>query len=145
MSPWFDNILVGLALLASVGYAFAALGPRALKQRLLAGLVDRLAGTSQFFGLLKIARRLQAKAAAKSAGACGGCDNCGSGSNTAAAVHGAAQGAAQGAARGTQGFSQGANQGATQSAAGTTQSAVGDVRIPVAKIGRRGSGPIGGR
>jgi hypothetical protein len=145
MSPWFDNILVGLALLASVGYAFAALGPRALKQRLLAGLVDRLAGTSQFFGLLKIARRLQAKAAAKSAGACGGCDNCGSGSNTAAAVHGAAQGAAQGAARSTQGFSPAAGQGATQSAAGTTQSAVADVRIPVAKIRRRGSGPIGGR
>jgi hypothetical protein len=108
MSRWFDNMLVGLALLVSVGYAIAALGPRALKQRLLAALVGRLAGTWPFLGLLNIARRLQAKSAAKAAaqtaGACGGCDNCGSGSTT------------------------------TLPAA---QAAVGDVRIPVAKIGRR--------
>jgi hypothetical protein len=58
MNAVLDNILVGALLLASLGYAVYRLGPRALKKRILAAL-----GRSA--------------SAAKSQGACGGCDNCG--------------------------------------------------------------------
>jgi hypothetical protein len=80
MNAILDNLLVGAVLLASLGYAIYKLGPRALRQRILAAL------------------RLSASAG-KSQGACGGCDNCGT--DTA------------------------------------PQSASAEIKIPVAKIGRR--------
>jgi hypothetical protein len=58
MNAVLDNILVGVLLLASVGYAVYKLGPRALKKRILAALGRSVS-------------------AAKADGACGGCDNCG--------------------------------------------------------------------
>ncbi|HEY0746305.1 MAG TPA: hypothetical protein VGD63_06360 [Steroidobacteraceae bacterium] len=81
MNTLLDNFLVGVLLLASVGYALYKLGPRNLRKRILT-LVGR------------------STAAGKVQGACGGCDNCGD-------------------------------------AANPPQTASADIRIPVAKIGRR--------
>jgi hypothetical protein len=52
-----DDFLVGVVLLASLGYAVYKLGPRTLRARVLAAL---------------------GREPAKAQGACGGCDNCGS-------------------------------------------------------------------
>jgi hypothetical protein len=78
MNSILDDSLVGLALLASAGYALASLGPRSLRRRIL-GVLGRAAGRAPaFFCLGRIAQRLAAASAAKAQGACGGCDNCGS-------------------------------------------------------------------
>jgi hypothetical protein len=101
MNSILDDSLVGLALLASAGYAVASLGPRSLRRRIL-GVLGRAAGRAPaFFGLGRIAQRLTAASMAKAQGACGGCDNCGSES------------------------------------AAAPQLPSGDVRVPVARIGRR--------
>jgi hypothetical protein len=86
MNAVLDNILVGALLLASVGYAVYKLGPRTLRTRILTAL-----GRSATAG--------------KQAGACGGCDNCGSESTG-------------------------------QQSSGEQQSST-EIKIPVAKIGRR--------
>jgi hypothetical protein len=80
MNTLLDNSLVGLALLASLGYAAASLGPRALRNRLLAALSRLLARAPAYLALGRVARKLSAASSAASsaaAGACGGCDNCG--------------------------------------------------------------------
>jgi hypothetical protein len=78
MNSILDDSLVGLALLASVGYAMASLGPRSLRRRIL-GVLGRAAGRAPaFLGLGKMAQRLAAASMAKAQGACGGCDTCGS-------------------------------------------------------------------
>jgi len=74
MNSVIDNSLVGLALLASAGYALSSLGPRSLRRRLLAALSRATA----FLGLRRTAGRLAVKSAGKAQGACGGCDSCGS-------------------------------------------------------------------
>jgi hypothetical protein len=77
MNGLLDGMLVGLALFASVIYAAFSLGPRTLRPRLLAGasaLLRRLPGLPR---LHDVAARLDAAAATKAKGACGGCDNCG--------------------------------------------------------------------
>lgn len=77
MSGILDNILVGLVLLLSLGYAAASLGPRSLRKRILQSL-SRVAGRAPaFLGLKKAALRLGAASTAKAQGACGGCDDCG--------------------------------------------------------------------
>jgi hypothetical protein len=78
MNSILDNFLVGLALLVSAGYAVSSLGPRSLRQRLLAALSRLLARAPAFPGLGRMARWLAAASAGKAKGACGGCDNCGS-------------------------------------------------------------------
>jgi hypothetical protein len=78
MNRILDNFLVGLALLASAGYAFSRLGPKSLRTRMWAALAHAAARAPASLKLGGLARRLEAAAAAKSAGACGGCDNCGS-------------------------------------------------------------------
>jgi hypothetical protein len=101
MNSILDNSLVGLALLASVVYAVASLGPRSLRRRIL-GVLGRAAGRAPaFLGLGRMARRLEAASAAKAQGACGGCDNCGSEATPA------------------------------------PQAPKAEVRVPVARIGRR--------
>jgi hypothetical protein len=95
-----DNALVGLALLLSAGYAVLALGPRGVRRRLLNALSWIAARTPALLGLRRAAERLSAAASGKAAGACGGCDDCGSEPTTG-------------------------------------KSTDGEVRIPVAKIGRR--------
>ncbi|HWX79333.1 MAG TPA: DUF6587 family protein [Steroidobacteraceae bacterium] len=79
MSTVLDNFLVGLALLVSVGYAVSSLGPRPLRNRLLAALSRLMARAPAFIGLKGVARRLSAasRPVPGAAGACGGCDNCG--------------------------------------------------------------------
>jgi hypothetical protein len=78
MHGLLDEILVGGALLASIIYALFSLGPRTLRR----GLTVRAAAWVRSFpsmpGLRSLSRRLQAAAAIKSQGGCGGCDDCGS-------------------------------------------------------------------
>jgi hypothetical protein len=76
MNNLLDDSLVGLALLISLGYLVASLGPRTLRNRLLAALSGVLARAPPFLGLARAAQKLAA-AAGKAQGACGGCDNCG--------------------------------------------------------------------
>ena len=77
MNHLLDNLLVGAVLLLSLGYASARLGPRTLRQRMLAVLARMLASAPAIFRLERVAQRLSA-ASAKAQAACGGCDNCGS-------------------------------------------------------------------
>jgi hypothetical protein len=81
MNHLFDDLLVGAVLLLSVGYAFARLGPRTLRQRMLAVLSRVLASAPATFRLDQVAQRLWA-ASGKAQAACGGCDNCGSESSS---------------------------------------------------------------
>jgi len=81
MNGILDGFLVGLALLASAGYAAVSLGPRSLRRRILGVLSHGAARAPAFLGLGRSAQRLAA--AAKAQGACGGCDNCGSEPKTA--------------------------------------------------------------
>jgi hypothetical protein len=78
MNSIIDNSLVGLALIASAGYAVASLGPRSVRRGLLSALGAAMLRAPRFLGLGPIARRIAAASAEKAAGACGGCDNCGS-------------------------------------------------------------------
>jgi hypothetical protein len=103
MNTVLDNSLVGVLLLASVGYAVYKLGPRTLKRRILRSLSRATAAAPVFLRLGRVAQRLDAASAGKAQGACGGCDNCG-----------------------------------TESSA-SPQPSSGEVKIPVAKIGRRTS------
>jgi hypothetical protein len=82
MNTVLDNFLVGVALLASVGYAFYKLGPRTLRKRILETLGRAMAAAPAFLKLGRAARRLNAASAAKAQGACGGCDNCGTESSS---------------------------------------------------------------
>jgi hypothetical protein len=79
------------------------LGPRSLRQRMLAVLSRLIARVPPAFGLRRISERLGAASNGKAQGACGGCDNCGS--------------------------EQTPEQQAAQN--------LSEVRVPVAKIGRR--------
>jgi hypothetical protein len=81
MNSILDNVLVGLALLASAGYAAVSLGPRSLRRRILGVLGRAAVRTPAVLGLGGLAQRLAS--AAKVQGACGGCDNCGSEPTTA--------------------------------------------------------------
>ena len=73
-----DDVVVGLALLASVVYALISLGPKTLRSRLLGGASAMLLRLPRIPGLPEFALRLQRAAALKAKGSCGGCDNCGS-------------------------------------------------------------------
>ena len=106
MNSVLDNSLVGLALLVSAGYAVTTLGPRSVRQSVLKGLGRLFGLVPAALGMRRIAARLDAAAAGKAQGACGGCDNCGSEQTSA-----------------------------QQAGAGNSASA--EVRVPVAKIGRR--------
>jgi hypothetical protein len=107
MNHWLDQTSVGLLLAASAGYALMTLGPKTLRKRILAGASRLAARAPRVFGLSQWAQRLQAAAAAKPRGACGGCEDCGAGA-------GAGTGAASGA-----------------------QSTPREISVPVGKIGRR--------
>jgi len=77
MNHLLDNLLVGAVLLLSLGYAFARLGPRVWRNRMLEILSRVLAAAPAVFRLGRVAQRLSA-ASGKTQAACGGCDNCGS-------------------------------------------------------------------
>jgi hypothetical protein len=78
MNSVIDISLVGLALLASGGYVLLSLGPRSLRRRLAQGLSRAAGRAPALLGLRRMAQRL-AVSAGKAHGACGGCDDCGSG------------------------------------------------------------------
>jgi hypothetical protein len=100
MNAVLDNFLVGVLLLASLGYALYKLGPRTLRKRILEAISRALAAAPAFLRLGRAARGLSA-ASEGNAGACGGCDNCGSETSS------------------------------------QPQPSSGEVKIPVANIGRR--------
>ena len=77
MNRILDVSLVGLVLLVSAGYAVSALGPRTLRQRVLAALSRVAARAPTLFGLRRAAEWLDAASAGKAKGACGGCESCG--------------------------------------------------------------------
>jgi hypothetical protein len=76
MNALLDNLLVGVLLLVSAGYALYKLGPRTLRKRMLGTLSRVMSAAPTFLRLGRAAQRL-ATAAGGPAGACGGCDNCG--------------------------------------------------------------------
>ena len=78
MNGILGNSLVALALILSAGYAVSALGPRSLRQSLLAALGRAAAKTPKFLGLRRTGQWLVSASAGKAAGACGGCESCGS-------------------------------------------------------------------
>ena len=108
MAHFLDNFLVGLVLAASAGYAAFALGPKSWRAAIARGLGNFALRLPAGLGLRSAVQRLSASWAAKAGGACGGCDNCGS-------------------------------ESAAKPASGTIAGPVtpGEVRIAVAKIGRR--------
>ena len=77
MNPILDDLLVAAALLASLGYALFALGPRALRGRALSRIAGWAGRAPSWLGLSGFAARV-GSAAAKPPGACGGCDSCAS-------------------------------------------------------------------
>jgi hypothetical protein len=77
MNAVLDNFLVGVLLLLSVGFAAYRLGPRRFRKGMLATLSRVMSAAPAFLRLSGAAQRL-ANAAGGPAGACGGCDNCGS-------------------------------------------------------------------
>jgi hypothetical protein len=84
MHGLLDEFLVGGALLASIIYAIFALGPRNFKRGLLMRAAAWVRSVPTMPGLRSLSRRLET-AADKPAGACGGCDDCGSATPTASA------------------------------------------------------------
>jgi hypothetical protein len=84
MNHRLDQSLVGLLLVLAAGYALMSLGPRALRAALLASLSRVAARAPRIFGLSRWAQRLGAAAAAKPKGACGGCEDCGTGTTSGA-------------------------------------------------------------
>lgn len=111
MNSILDNSLVGLALLVSAGYAASSLGPRSLRRRVLGALSRASGRLPAVLGLRRISERLAAASAGKAQGACGGCDDCGS--------------------------AQSPEQSAVPHEAGGQNSPAAEIRVPVAKIGRR--------
>lgn len=82
MNAFLDDAVVGLLVLASLGYAAVKLGPKTWRQRIFLALSGMLKSAPGIFKLQSAARRLET-AAGKNQGACGGCDNCGTESASA--------------------------------------------------------------
>lgn len=72
MSPVLDDLLIAIALAASVGYALFSLGPVSLRRRMRAALADLAARAPARMHLGGIERRLRDDGA----GGCGGCGSC---------------------------------------------------------------------
>ena len=108
MHSVLDEILVGVALFASVAYAVLSLGPRTLRSRLLAGASMLLRRVPAYPRVRALATRLETAASILPKGSCGGCDNCGS------------------------------EQAPAAPPAGTAPPSGSEFRIPVSKIGKRG-------
>ena len=82
MNVVLDQFLVGAALLASLGYAVAKLGPKLWRKGILETLGQLFRSAPAFLKLGGVAQRLE-RASGKNQGACGGCDNCGTESSSA--------------------------------------------------------------
>jgi hypothetical protein len=86
MNSVIDDSLVGLALLVSGGYALLSLGPKSLRRLLFAALSRAMARAPAFLGLRRTGQWLAVASVGKTQGACGGCDDCGSGKTPAKPV-----------------------------------------------------------
>jgi len=75
-----DEVVVGSALLVSVGYALVSLGPKGVRHRMLSALAQLAAHAPPFLRSDRIARRLT-EASARASRACG-CDSCGTEEST---------------------------------------------------------------
>jgi hypothetical protein len=82
MNGFVDEFIVGAVLLVSVGYAVFKLGPKALRAAILQTLSRAIKETPRSFRLGGLAQRLEI-ASGKNPAACGGCDNCGTETNSA--------------------------------------------------------------
>ena len=78
MNSVLDDGVVGLLLLASIAYAFAALSPRAARRRVFGQLAQLLARAPHSLKLTAAAQRLARAADDTAQAACGGCEGCGS-------------------------------------------------------------------
>jgi len=78
MAHLIDTIVVGLVLGLSAAYAAFALGPKSWRGVVARQLGEFAAHVPEHLGLRRAVQRLGTLAGAKSGGACGGCDNCGS-------------------------------------------------------------------
>jgi hypothetical protein len=107
-----DNFVVVLVLGSSTAYVAFTLGPKSWRVAVARRLGQFAPRLPTRWGLRRAALRLSTLATKKAGGACGACDNCGSES---------AGKSASGAGAG----------------AGAGVSMAGEVRIAVAKIGRR--------
>lgn len=76
MRHLLDDAVVGVLLLVSLVYAALALGPRSLRRRAASRLALLSPCMPVRFGMRSLARRWSERLAVKSAGACGGCDDC---------------------------------------------------------------------
>jgi len=101
MNTVLDNFLVGVLLLASVGYAVYKLGPKTLRGRILRTLSRAMTAAPVFLRLRRVAQKLDAASQGSAQGACGRCDNCGTESSS------------------------------------EPQPSSAEIKVPVAKIGRR--------
>jgi len=108
MAHLLDNLVVGLLLAASAGYAAFALGPKSWRAAVARGLAELAPRLPSRLGVRRGVQLWSTSWAAKAGGACGGCDNCGS-------------------------------ESASKPLSGATAApnTAGEVRIGVAKIGRR--------
>jgi hypothetical protein len=77
MHTLIDDFVVGFLVAGSLAYALLALGPRALRGRLLTGTAALLDLLPRRARLATLVQRLHAAAKGRAAGACGGCDSCG--------------------------------------------------------------------
>ena len=117
MNSLLDDSLVTAALLVSAGYLVATLGPRSLRQRLLAASSRTLAKAPAFLGLGRVADKLAAAALLKAKGACGGCDNCGAAQTSASATTSTSP--------------------TSTSPTGAASSMPAEIKVPLERIGRR--------
>jgi hypothetical protein len=108
MNGVLDHSLVGLALLVSAGYAVLSLGPRTFRRRMF-GVLNRLAARAPaWLRLGWAARRLAMISDGDAKGSCGGCGTCES------------------------------EAAEPENPGGGPKSPVPEIRVPVAKVGRRG-------
>jgi hypothetical protein len=114
-----DELMVGALLLLSVGYAVCALGPRALRGRILLGLAAVVHALPGFLRLGSLAQRIRAGASLQGGAGCGGCGSCAPKSEPAAPE------------------SAGANEAGSNVRA-TGGGPTSEIRIPVSRIGKIG-------
>jgi len=76
MNRVLDEVVVGCALVVSVGYALASLGPKGVRHRILSALAQLAARAPPLLRSDRIARRLT-EASVRASRACGGCGSCG--------------------------------------------------------------------
>ena len=114
-----DLLFVGLVISVSLAYVVFALGPKALRVRAADAIAARAARVPSAFKLRRGVFWLSESLGAKAGGACGGCNSCGTTTKDPAA----------------------ASKDPAAASAGTSAAAGRDVRVPVARIGRRGVTP----